>query len=158
MGGMFHKEQSVGVIGQYQLLELLARTDSTELYRARRGTAKEPLVLKLYVDEDPERDRRLVRAIQILLRLTHPAILPLQDWGTDGTRHYLVTEPQGKPLEIPAGGATMVDFKVEVPGTYILVDHALTRAIDRGAAGLLIVTGDDNPDVFQGVSGAGSGH
>lgn len=59
---------------------------------------------------------------------------------------------------VPAGGATMVDFKVEVPGTYILVDHALTRAIDRGAAGLLVVTGNDNPEVFEGATTGGSGH
>jgi nitrite reductase (NO-forming) len=50
---------------------------------------------------------------------------------------------------VPAGGATMVEFDLEVPGTYVLVDHTLTRAIDRGAAGHLIVTGDENPEVFE---------
>lgn len=59
---------------------------------------------------------------------------------------------------VPAGGATIVEFKVEVPGTYILVDHALTHAIDRGAVGLLVVEGDENADVFQGSTTAGSGH
>ncbi|HUS33759.1 MAG TPA: copper-containing nitrite reductase, partial [Verrucomicrobiae bacterium] len=38
---------------------------------------------------------------------------------------------------IPAGGSAMVDFKVEVPGTYILVDHSLFRAFNKGALGML---------------------
>ena len=37
---------------------------------------------------------------------------------------------------VPAGGAAIVDFKLEVPGKYILVDHALSR-LDRGAWGCL---------------------
>lgn len=50
---------------------------------------------------------------------------------------------------IPAGGATIVEFTPEVPGTYILVDHALAR-LDRGAWGTLIVTGEERPDIFAG--------
>ena len=34
---------------------------------------------------------------------------------------------------VPAGGATIVEFKLEVPGRYILVDHALSR-LERGLA------------------------
>ncbi|MBL1433980.1 nitrite reductase, copper-containing [Candidatus Wolfebacteria bacterium] len=50
---------------------------------------------------------------------------------------------------VPAGGATMVEFTAEVPGTYILVDHALAR-LDRGAWGTLIVNGEENPDIYHG--------
>ena len=50
---------------------------------------------------------------------------------------------------VPAGGATIVEFKLEVPGRYILVDHALSR-LERGLAGFLIVEGADNPEVFRG--------
>lgn len=49
---------------------------------------------------------------------------------------------------VPAGGAAMVEFTVEAPGTYLLVDHALTRAIDRGAVGQLIVEGDKRPEIY----------
>ncbi|MEX0917066.1 MAG: copper-containing nitrite reductase [Candidatus Paceibacterota bacterium] len=42
---------------------------------------------------------------------------------------------------IPAGGATAVEFKVEYPGNYVLVDHALSR-VDRGAWGVLHVDGE----------------
>lgn len=50
---------------------------------------------------------------------------------------------------VPAGGSTIVDFKVEVPGDYLLVDHWLTHAIDRGAVGILHVTGPGQPEVFD---------
>jgi nitrite reductase (NO-forming) len=49
---------------------------------------------------------------------------------------------------VPAGGATIVEFKLEVPGRYILVDHALSR-LERGLAGFLVVEGDDAPDIFH---------
>ncbi len=51
----------------------------------------------------------------------------------------------------------MVEFKLEVPGRYILVDHALSR-LERGLAGFLMVEGDDNPDIFDGTLTPGSGH
>jgi nitrite reductase (NO-forming) len=52
---------------------------------------------------------------------------------------------------VPPGGATMVEFKLEVPGRYILVDHALSR-MERGLAGFLEVDGAPNPAVFQEVA------
>ncbi|HEY0061155.1 MAG TPA: copper-containing nitrite reductase [Telluria sp.] len=60
---------------------------------------------------------------------------------------------------VAPGGATMVEFKVEVPGRYILVDHALSR-MEKGLAGFLYVTGKENPDVFRTASkpDASSGH
>src|SRR5690606_29000790 len=45
---------------------------------------------------------------------------------------------------IPAGGATMVEFTVDVPGTFILVDHSIFRAFNKGALGMLDVTGPDD--------------
>ena len=59
---------------------------------------------------------------------------------------------------VPPGGATMVEFKVDVPGRYILVDHALSR-LERGLAGYLIAEGVDNPQVFSGEGEASmAGH
>ncbi len=51
---------------------------------------------------------------------------------------------------IPAGGATIVDFKVEVPGTYIMVDHSLFRAFNKGAIAMLKVEGAANQIVYSG--------
>jgi nitrite reductase (NO-forming) len=50
---------------------------------------------------------------------------------------------------IPAGGAAIVEFRVDAPGTYILVDHSLFRAFDKGALGMLEVTGPDAPGIFK---------
>lgn len=50
---------------------------------------------------------------------------------------------------IPAGGAAWVEFTANVPGEYILVDHSLSRAIDKGAVATLVVQGPENPDVFE---------
>jgi nitrite reductase (NO-forming) len=58
---------------------------------------------------------------------------------------------------VPPGGATVVEFTLQVPGRYILVDHALAR-LQRGLAGYLMVDGPDNPDVFNGTPMPGSGH
>lgn len=58
------------------------------------------------------------------------------------------TEKNVQTTIIPAGGATIVEFKTDVPGTYPLVDHALAR-LDRGAWGLLKITGKENPTVFS---------
>ncbi len=58
---------------------------------------------------------------------------------------------------IPAGGAATVEFKVEYPGNYVLVDHALAR-LDRGAWGVLHVEGEADPNIFTGEAESGHGH
>jgi nitrite reductase (NO-forming) len=51
---------------------------------------------------------------------------------------------------IPAGGAAMVELRLQVPGTYILVDHSIFRAFNKGALGMLKATGEDNKTVYSG--------
>ena len=58
---------------------------------------------------------------------------------------------------IPAGGAVMVEFKVEYPGNFVLVDHALAR-VDRGAWGALHVEGEADPTIYDGQIESGNGH
>jgi nitrite reductase (NO-forming) len=58
---------------------------------------------------------------------------------------------------VPAGGATIVEFKLEVPGRYILVDHALSR-LERGLAGFLVVDGPQDANVFHGEGAGTAGH
>jgi nitrite reductase (NO-forming) len=50
---------------------------------------------------------------------------------------------------VPVGGATIAEFRVEVPGTFIMVDHSIFRAFDKGALGLINVTGSDRPLIFN---------
>ena len=58
---------------------------------------------------------------------------------------------------VPPGGATVVEFGLEVPGRYILVDHALAR-LQRGLAGFLVVEGPQSPEIYNGTPMPGSGH
>jgi nitrite reductase (NO-forming) len=51
---------------------------------------------------------------------------------------------------VPAGGSAIVEFKVEVPGTFILVDHSIFRAFNKGALAMLKVDGDDNLAIYSG--------
>ncbi len=56
---------------------------------------------------------------------------------------------------IPSGSASIVEFKVDVPGAYLLVDHAIFRIL-RGAAGVLAVGGAEQPDIYA-VKQSGTG-
>lgn len=58
---------------------------------------------------------------------------------------------------VPAGGATVVEFDTQVPGNYILVDHALSR-VDRGSWGVLKVSGEENKEIYDGEIIEGQGH
>ena len=51
---------------------------------------------------------------------------------------------------VPAAGSSIAEFVVEVPGTYISVDHSIFR-IEKGALGLLKVKGKKNPDIYKGL-------
>lgn len=51
-------------------------------------------------------------------------------------------------VTVPPGGAVIADLKLEVPGTYVLVDHALSR-VNKGLAGFLEVNGSGPPGVFK---------
>jgi nitrite reductase (NO-forming) len=49
---------------------------------------------------------------------------------------------------VPPGGATIVEFRTDYPGNYILVDHALGR-LGKGASGILTVEGEANAEIFS---------
>ena len=51
---------------------------------------------------------------------------------------------------IPAGGSAIVEFGLEAPGNYILVDHSIFRAFNKGALGMLKVTGLENKGIYSG--------
>jgi nitrite reductase (NO-forming) len=51
-------------------------------------------------------------------------------------------------ITVPPGGAAAVEFKLDVPGKFILVDHALSR-LEKGLVGILNVEGPENPEVFK---------
>lgn len=49
---------------------------------------------------------------------------------------------------VAPGSAAIVEFQVDYPGDYILVDHALSR-MEKGLAGILTVTGDKDDKIFK---------
>lgn len=51
---------------------------------------------------------------------------------------------------VPSGGSVVLDFQVDVPGTLVLVDHSLTRAFNKGAIGMIKVTGPETPVLYSG--------
>ncbi len=51
---------------------------------------------------------------------------------------------------VPAGGSAVVDFALQVPGTFILVDHSIFRAFNKGALGMLTVEGEPAPLIYSG--------
>jgi nitrite reductase (NO-forming) len=69
-----------------------------------------------------------------------------------------VVHPEGSPslqrdvqtTLIPAGGATLVEFQTQVPGTYILVDHSIFRTFHKGTLAMLQVDGADDGIIYSG--------
>lgn len=53
------------------------------------------------------------------------------------------------------GGAAIVEFKADVPGKYLLVDHALAR-MNKGAWMILEVEGTESPGIYSPVGGSRS--
>ena len=49
---------------------------------------------------------------------------------------------------IPAGGAAIIEFKVDIPGSFTIVDHSIFRAFNKGALGQLVVEGEDRPEIM----------
>ena len=81
----------------------------------------------------------------VLLPRDRRDLRPRVGGGEHGAGH-----PDVQTTMVPAGGSAIVEFKVEVPGTYILVDHSLSRAFNKGALGMLKVAGAENKLVYSG--------
>ena len=51
---------------------------------------------------------------------------------------------------IPSGGAAIAEFHTVVPGSFVMVDHSIFRAFNKGALAILKVTGPENKLVYSG--------
>ena len=51
---------------------------------------------------------------------------------------------------VPAGGSTIIEYKAEVPGTGVIVDHSLFRAFNKGALGMVKTSGPENKAIYSG--------
>ena len=61
-----------------------------------------------------------------------------------------ITNKNVQTTLVPPGGAAIVEFKVDIPGNYLLVDHSIFR-INKGAAGILTVIGEEDQEVFRAL-------
>ncbi|MDA1128441.1 MAG: copper-containing nitrite reductase [Chloroflexi bacterium] len=52
---------------------------------------------------------------------------------------------------VPAGSVTVVEYTFKVPGLYLMVNHKLIRATEKGQAAQIIVEGAENPDIMTVV-------
>ena len=66
-------------------------------------------------------------------------------YGEGGT---MVSQRNVQTTLVPAGGSAIVEFRAEKPGNLVLVDHSIFRAFNKGAIGMINVTGPDNPAVY----------
>jgi len=65
----------------------------------------------------------------------------------DGSyKHY---EENVQTTLIPAGGSKVVQFRTEVPGNFLLVDHSIFRTFNQGALGMLKVDGPAAPEIYS---------
>jgi nitrite reductase (NO-forming) len=51
---------------------------------------------------------------------------------------------------IPAGGSSIVEFKLDVPGTFLLVDHSIFRTFNKGALGMIKTEGPEDAVIYSG--------
>jgi len=59
-----------------------------------------------------------------------------------------ITNKNVQTTLVPSAGAAIVEFKVDVPGDYLLVDHSIFR-INKGAVGVITVTGEEDNEIFR---------
>jgi nitrite reductase (NO-forming) len=67
-------------------------------------------------------------------------------WYEGGTRF----QENVQTTLIPSGGAAMMEFHMEVPGSYVLVDHSIFRAFTKGALAILKAEGKENKSIYSG--------
>jgi nitrite reductase (NO-forming) len=74
-------------------------------------------------------------------------------WDVVYPEATLLSEPLrgSQTTLVPAGGGTVVELVAQVPSTIVLVDHALARAIDKGALGQIVISGEENPEIFEAI-------
>lgn len=73
-------------------------------------------------------------------------------YGEGGTS---VSQRNVQTTLVPSGGAAIVEFRAEKAGDLMLVDHSIFRAFNKGALGMLKITGEDHPEVYAQVKGLG---
>ena len=146
MQGEFYLQDGVGRQGHqaFSYEKALAENPTYVVFNGAVGslkgdgalTAKTGETIRLFVGNGGP---NLVSSFHVIGEMFDNVYTEAGSTATHNVQHTLV----------PAGGATIVEFRVDVPGTFIMVDHSIFRATDKGALGLITVTGDDRPLIFN---------
>jgi nitrite reductase (NO-forming) len=147
MQGELYTKEPFGYQGhqEFSVQKLLAETPEYFVFNGAVGALTKEHPMKAKVGE----------TVRIFFGVGGPNFISsLHMIGESFDRVYNLASLTSPPLTnvqttvVPPGGATMVELKLEVPGRYILLDHAISR-MERGLLGFLIVEGPKNPDVFH---------
>src|SRR5512141_1328922 len=82
-------------LGAYEILAPIGAGGMGEVYRARDTKLNRDVAIKVLPDllaADPDRLARFEREARAVAALSHPNILAIYDFGTDGKRPYAVME------------------------------------------------------------------
>jgi copper-containing nitrite reductase len=147
--GEFYTKGSLGEKGhqEYSLEKLVSEDPEYVVFNGRMGALTGDNALRAKVGETV----RIFFGVSGQLASSFHVIGEIMD---KVYREGDILSPPAQNIQttiVPAGGAMMTEFVVEVPGTYLLVDHALSRALNRGAVGQLVVEGNERPDLIEKV-------
>jgi nitrite reductase (NO-forming) len=67
-------------------------------------------------------------------------------WFEGGSRY----QEHVQTTLIPSGGAAIAEFHTVVPGSFVIVDHSIFRAFNKGALAILKVNGPEDKTVYSG--------
>jgi len=136
-----------------------------------REPGQQPFDMRRAIDEDPAyvvfngRDGALTGAGSLNARVGETMRLFVGNGGPNLVSSFHVigeifdrVYPEGgsrpntnvQTTLVPAGGSAIADFRVEVPGTFIIVDHSLFRTFHKGTLGMLRVAGPEDGLVYSG--------
>lgn len=123
-------------LGPYEVVAPLGAGGMGEVYRARDGRLGRDVAIKVLPAEmahDADRRARFEREARAVAALSHPNILALFDIGTEGDRHFVVTELlEGETLaERLEQGALPVRKAVEIA---VGIARGLSAAHSKGIA------------------------
>lgn len=153
--GDFYTEGAYGQAGhqQFSMEKAIKEEPDYVLFNGRVGaltgdqaiTAKVGETVRLYVGNGGP---NLVSSFHVIGEIFDAVMAEGGDQRTNNVQTTL----------IPAGGSAIVEFKLDVPANYILVDHAIFRTFNKGALGILKVEGKEDALVYSGRQQEGIYH
>jgi len=95
-------------------------------------------------------------SVRIFMVNTGPNLLSsLHPIGNIWTRAWMLGALAMPPMKfvqsvpVPPGNAIVADMELPVPQTIQIVDHSMSRAARQGAVAEIVVTGEENPQIFD---------